>query len=266
MRIAVILSGQMRGWKVAAENQRHFWTSGYNGTLQVDFFTHTYSYSQDRTGVSKPYITRKISKKEHQEMLDFYNPKDSIFENKSINDFWGNDHWSSLFFSFVQSLKLKIKYELLNNFKYDLVIKSRFDLVFSPTFFFHLPYLMDNVIYTTQGGPMETEHNIFNLGDIVFYGKSLAMDKLINLYSYRSFLIREYKIKTGLYKKKQSGVHRLGPGTLMHEYFRDYGITPVVWNRWQETIIKLGHPENLDLFQKEDFDKMEKYFRDWYEK
>ena len=265
MKIAVLLSGQMRGWKIAAESQRHFWTAPHNMNHSVDFFTHTYDYSQDRTGVSKPYDYRTISEEEHQEMIEFYKPINSVMESKKSSDFYSSDHWCSLFYSFVQSLKLKMKYEIENDFKYDLVVKSRFDLVFDPTFFFHLPYIMDNVIYTTQGGPMETEHNIFNIGDIVFYGKSLAMDNLINIYAYRNFLIRKYDSKSGLYTKKQSGVHRLGPGTLMHEYFRDYGITPSVWSRWQETIIKKGHPENLDLFLKEDFDKMEKYFRDWYE-
>jgi hypothetical protein len=36
--------------------------------------------------------------------------------------------------------------------------------------------------------------------------------------------------------------------------------------RYQETLIKLGCPENLDLLKVGDFRKMEKYFREWYTK
>ena len=62
----------------------------------------------------------------------------------------------------------------------------------------------------------------------------------------------------------------IGPGVLMHEYLREYGITPVstlgYHGRYMETIIKLGCPEDLDLLDTREFQKMEKYFRDWYTK
>jgi len=54
----------------------------------------------------------------------------------------------------------------------------------------------------------------------------------------------------------------------MQEYFREYGITAqtIQPNRhtFIETLVKLGCPQDLDLFQHNDFHKMEKYFRDWY--
>ena len=52
MRIAVCISGQLRGWKQAIENQQWFWkTSG----AEVDYFLHTWDYSSDRLGVSQEY-------------------------------------------------------------------------------------------------------------------------------------------------------------------------------------------------------------------
>ena len=54
----------------------------------------------------------------------------------------------------------------------------------------------------------------------------------------------------------------------MQEYYRDYGITTqtIQPNRhtFIETLVKLGCPQGLDLFQHNEFHKMEKYFRDWY--
>ena len=63
MRIAVCLSGQLRQWEIAKENQKWFWgTSGY----EVDYFIHTWSYSGDRAGVSHDYEWRDISKEEYK--------------------------------------------------------------------------------------------------------------------------------------------------------------------------------------------------------
>lgn len=264
MKIAVLLSGQMRDWKACSFNQKFFWTTAVEEDIEVDYFIHTWDYSQDRTGVTKPYITREIYTEEYEEFVDFYKPKKHYIDSKTTEYFYGNDHWSSLFYSFVQTLKFKMEYEKVNNFKYDVVVKSRPDIVFDPTYHFRIPVLFNNAVYTTHGGPMEMEYGLFNFNDIIFLGNSQSMDLLINIYHYRQFLIREFENKAGLYEKKESGVHRLGPGVLMHEYFREYGITPFFNMGWQETIVKMGHPEGLDLFKKEEFDRMEKYFRDWY--
>ena len=51
MRIAVCISGQLRKWKIAAENQKWFWTTANFPDVQVDYFGHTWTYSGDREGV-----------------------------------------------------------------------------------------------------------------------------------------------------------------------------------------------------------------------
>lgn len=264
MRVAVLLSGQMRDWKAGSHNHKFFWTTAVQDDLEVDYFIHTWDYSQDRTGVSKPYETRIITPEEYEEYVEFYNPIKHVIDSKTTEYFYGNDHWSSLFYSFVQTLKFKLEYERENNFKYDVVVKSRPDIIFDPHYHFRVPVLFDNTVYSTHGGPMELEYGSFNFNDCVFLGNSQSMDLLINLYHYRQFMIREFDNNIGIHTKRKTGVYRLGPGVLMHEYFREYGITPYFGMGWQETIIKLGHPQGLNLFVKEEFDQMEKYFRDWY--
>ena len=104
MKIAICLTGQLRTWKEAYKNQQWFWeTSG----VEVDYFVHTWNYSQDRTAVSKPYETRPITDEEYGEFLATYNPKKSILDNKKSTDFYSNDHWSCLFYSLSQVLHLK---------------------------------------------------------------------------------------------------------------------------------------------------------------
>lgn len=256
MRIAVCISGQLRGWEVAYENQLWFWnTSG----AEVDYFLHTWDYSADRTAVSKPYINRKVGKKEFNKICKIYNTKKAIFDSKKQEEFYDNDHWLSLFYSLSQSLMLKREYEIENNFQYDMVIKSRPDVVFNPEITFKWPRLINNAIYTTHGGPMTMEFNMYNFNDCVFLANSYTMDLLVNLYYYRKEKIKPENAKI-------RNFFPIGPGTLMHDFFREYGITPFFDLPFKETLIKLGCPEDLHLLNNEHFPIMEKYFREWYTK
>jgi len=265
MKIAVCMSGQLRGWDIAKANQKWFWSTSKE---EVDYFIHTWNYSGDRRGVSQEYEWRDVSKKEFKEIVEWYDFKKSIYDTEEQEYFYGDDHWSALFYSFVQSVMLKRQYEIENNFEYDLVIKSRPDIAFDPEYHFTHELLEDNILYTTQGGNMRHEFNMFNLGDICFYGNSYTMDMLVNLYFYRLKVINGnsgHNTKDG-----DLNFYPIGPGVLMHEYLREYGITPVstlgYHGRYMETIIKLGCPEDLDLLDTREFQKMEKYFRDWYTK
>ena len=260
MKIAVCMSGQLRQWEIAKENQKWFWeTSG----VEIDYFIHPWDYSGDREGVSQPYVMRDVSQEEFNEVVDWYKPKKYMLDNKKQDFFYANDHWSSLFYSLAQSIKLKREYEIENNFEYDLVIKTRPDVVFDPQYFFSWEPLEHNVLFTTQGGIMEHEFYMYNANDMVFYGTSYTMDLMMSMYFYRQKVLDE----RNMFDKKLF-VGPLGPGVLMQEYFRDYGITAqtIQPNRhtFIETLVKLGCPQDLDLFQHNDFHKMEKYFRDWY--
>lgn len=260
MRVAVCLSGQLRNWKIGRDSQKWFWGTANHDIVEVDYFAHTWNYSMDRKGVSQPYEEREVTLAEYQEFKKFFDLKESKLDDLRTDHFLGNDHWSSLFYSLSQSLLMKRRYELDNNFEYDIVVKSRPDVCFNPRHWFKSPHkLYNNTLYTTHGGEMEMEFNMFNFNDCVFLGNSYTMDLLPNLYFYRQFGINTKVNKT-------ENIHPLGPGTLMHNFFRDYGITPMFDLGWNETLLKEGCPEGLNLFEEEDFDKMEHYFREWYTK
>lgn len=258
MRIAICMSGQLRQWEYGKENQKWFWSSFNQEEYEVDYFIHTWDYSQDRAGARQDYETREITTKEYEEVIKWYGPKRALIESKQPKDFLGIDHWSCLFYSLGQSLLLKQEYELENNFKYDLVIKTRPDLVFSPEYHAHIEWNMleDGQITTTHGGIMPTEFHNINFNDCVFYGNSYTMDLLINMLPYRQKMIN-HKVTDNIW------VHPIGPGVLMHDFFREFGITPYFGTRWLETILKEGVPK-VDLFNQEEFNQVEKYFRDWY--
>lgn len=262
MKIAVCMSGQLRQWEMAKENQKWFWeTSG----VEIDYFIHTWDYSGDREGVSQPYITRDVSREEFDKLVEWYKPKMCMFDDRKQDFFYTNDHWSSLFYSMAHSMMLKRQYEIDNDFEYDLVIKTRPDVVFDPMYHFSWELLENNILYATQGGLMETEFHMFNTNDMVFYGNSYTMDLVIQMYFYRQQMLDQRDII-----KDKLFTGSMGPGVLMQEYFRDYGITTqsIQPNRstFIETLVKLGCPQDLNLMDHNEFHKMEKYFRDWYNK
>lgn len=260
MRVAVCISGQLRNWQLAYQNHMWFWTSINRPNIEVDYFVHTWDYSLDRTASSKPYEERKVTSEEFEQFLGIYQPKKYIIDSKRQEDFYGNDHWSGLFYSFVKSINLKREYELENNFNYDIVIKSRPDVVFHPRQHCHIPKLENGAVHTTHGGLMPMECNMYNFDDCVFVSNSYTMDLLVNLYLYRQYKLRQTQAGVG-------NIHLFGPGTLMMEYFRDYGITPLFGLlEWFEILIKAGCPENLDLLNHDDFNQMQQYWKEWYER
>ena len=263
MKIAICMSGQLRQWEMAKENQKWFWET--SGAKQIDYFIHTWDYSGDREGVSQPYIMRDVSREEFDKVVDWYKPKGCMFDDRKQDFFFTNDHWSSLFYSMAHSMMLKRQYEIDNDFEYDLVIKTRPDVVFDPIYHFSWELLENNILYATQGGIMETEFHMFNTNDMVFYGNSYTMDLVMQMYFYRQQMLDQRDII-----KDKLFTGSIGPGVLMQEYFRDYGITTqsIQPNRstFIETLVKLGCPQDLNLMDHNDFHKMEKYFRDWYKK
>jgi len=259
MRIAVCISGQLRNWRLGFENQQWFWKTANRDIVEVDYFAHTWTSSMDREGVSQSYIEREVDQKEFLEFCNNFNVKKAILDSKEQKSFYGNDHWSGLFYSFAKSILLKREYELKNNFEYDIVVKSRPDVVFNPDRTFFIPSLPNNSIYTTHGGPMKMEFYMYNFNDCVFFSNSYTMDLLLNILPYR---------KKGIIDSDEQlkNIHPLGPGALLHDYFREYGITPHFGCSFNEVLLKLGCPDDVDMFNGRDFKRMEKYFSEWYTK
>ena len=276
-RVAVLLSGQLRQWEIAVDNQKWFWDS-LGDEYEIDYFIHTWNYSGDREGVSHEYEWRDVNKWEFNRICKAYDVKGSYFDKRLQNWFFDNDHWSALFYSYAQSVMLKKKYEMENNFTYDVVIKSRPDIVFNPkrTAYIELVNneVQDNQLFTTHGGEMEHEFGMFNIDDCVFYCNSYTADILVNMYHYRQKLldVRCFTPGTFIAKKgkEKLWIQQLGPGVLMHEFCREYGITPINTTchraTWQPTLLKLNCPRDADLFKPKGFAKIEKHFRDFYTK
>ena len=72
MKIAICMSGQLRSWEIAKENQKWFWTTHhqYSEDNTPDYFIHTWDYSGDRTGVSRPYEMRNVTQKEFDKVIE----------------------------------------------------------------------------------------------------------------------------------------------------------------------------------------------------
>ena len=178
-RVAVLLSGQLRQWDIAVDNQKWFWESA-GDRYEIDYFIHTWNYSGDREGVTHEYEWRDVNKWEFNRICKAYDVKDSYYDKKPQSWFYDYDHWSALFYSFAQSVMLKKKYEIENNFVYDVVVKSRPDIVFNPkrTCYFEQieDKTPDNQLYTTHGGEMEHEFGMYNIDDCVFYSSSYTSD------------------------------------------------------------------------------------------
>jgi len=272
MRIAVCLSGQLRNWELAYSNQINHWSYGGH---EIDYFTHTWDYSGDRTHISADYVNRDINKEEYDRFIQTYKPKKSILDSKKQHFFNGNDHWSSLFYGFSQSILLKREYELENGFEYDIVIKSRPDVIFNPhngpswpvieqektnsaSYQYFKEIYSNNKLFTTHGGQMPHEFDMFNINDCVFLSNSYTMDLMINMYFYR-----QQKINKKIPNYKNYDI--MGPGVLIGEYCRDYGITTEVGVDYLETLIKDGCPTDLDLLTPKGYRAMDKYFREWYQ-
>jgi hypothetical protein len=160
MKIALCLSGQAR-----------FIEQGYNEVLypfilkdnEIDIFIHTwdiqsqigsYFLAGDKQQVGEPISADLINK-----TLKLYSPQKYIVEPQKEFPIlpWASNHMPafysknaySMFYSIYQSNKLKIEYEIKNNFKYDWVIRSRFDVKINSRIDFTA--LNSNVINTPDG-------------------------------------------------------------------------------------------------------------------
>ena len=88
MKIAVLLSGQLRQWEYAKENQKWFWET--SGATQIDYFIHTWSYSGDRKGVSQEYEWKDIDKSEFKLPISFFCCIKYIISKRSFKKLLGS--------------------------------------------------------------------------------------------------------------------------------------------------------------------------------
>jgi hypothetical protein len=177
MRIAVVFSAQVRTALLAVPNIKKF-----IGDLwpHCDFFCHTWLKDTDKLFETEMYVlSNKITVDQAtvDELHNIYQFKKFKMEN------WEEvvlerPYDPPLFYSWIESLKLKQQYEQEHNFKYDYVVKLRLDNIYSDNI--SLRGLMDK----TEPNSLAVNNVMANgsVDDFLFISDSTVADKLIDWY------------------------------------------------------------------------------------
>lgn len=254
MKIAVCISGQPRVMKYTVHNTIHFFNTS---NFQIDYFCHTWdynSYKRKNTGKDadkNPVWWEEETAADKNEILNYMkilNPKKYIIHSKSNLHF--HFPWNSMFYSMMYANHLKREYEFENNFTYDLVVKTRYDEVYDPnaTFIIDSWFNPKNYldIYCTHKLRMEYEYNRINTSDAFFYGSSMAMDIMTDVF-WQTFELN----KESYYDDFEC----LGPGVRMQNLceHKNLNLKPV---NFPETVYR---KECIPLDPMIDYDKIKKF-------
>lgn len=214
MKIAVCLSGQPRSIEyTSASILNHF-----SGNHSYDFFCHSWNYNTWKRKDDAIYWgdTEIVDDTNLTEHILKFKPKKFLIQSK--HDLPHDYPWFSLFYSMMMANHLKKCYEIENDFRYDIVIKSRFDVICYPNTKFDPPSEINDLdFYCLHNGRMMYEYQRINDSDIIFFGTSLGMDILCDVYRknhysdftpsyYSGFAARGYDFEA------------LGPGVLIDQY------------------------------------------------
>jgi hypothetical protein len=216
MRIAVCLSGQPRVIDYAAQSILNF----FSGEHQYDFFCHTWDYNSYKRKKENPEIGEfpvwwekdvKVDVEQLKNSLALFNPKKYIIHDAHV--LGKRFIWDSLMYSLMYANNLKKQYEIENNFRYDFVVKSRYDTIFSPDRKFVLNKRADKDNYLDSfcihDARMTYEYNRVNTSDNVFYGTSLGMDMICDVYRHIYIKMKNIRLDDFEY---------LGPGSYISDY------------------------------------------------
>lgn len=258
IRIAVCLSGQPRTWKRTHANIKKFFNNVKvmnNGNIRIDYFIHTWNMNSWRDKSSQPHPGKNVTHDDNKEIIDAFNPKDSIFEVFKKHRF--PRAWDAMFYSHEQSLMLKRTTELSENFQYDVVFKARFDVIYNTQAPLRIDDLSPGACYTSCINKFPREFNYNNFDDVIFYGDSPTMDMVGDLYSTYKIL-HSTENTTGL---NVSPSIYYGPGCLLYEHMINLGILPkTVHCRY--AVFRRSFPPWFDAI--DDFDKLFMLGRRWY--
>lgn len=211
-KTAVCFSGQLRTWRHCVPFIKAFFEQP---GVEVDYFIHAWDYNSVKfKGIYEP--TSLISQAEWSEVIDVYRPKGFVLDSKEARAGLIKEYnWSSLFYSFMRSIRLKREHELARGFKYDVVVKVRPDMVYHPDFQFKDHYPEQLVAYFDWYNRFRWEFNLLNLNDITFYGSSFTMDVISNIfYEYLSRLKREVDFNEPY----------MGPGPMIQSFINRHNI------------------------------------------
>lgn len=272
-RVAVLLSGQSRTYKIALDSIKYFFETQKihrdGGTVKVDYYFHTWDTNQYTSkGSDKallhtiPYEPADIDMELIRSKLHLIDYEIETLDNKKIHNAWG-----SLLYSFYRSNYLKRKYELENNFKYDMVVKTRFDIAYYvTTTFFYVENLERQCIYTTTPlSRMPREFNSLNFDDVWFYSDSHTMDLLSYTYNY----VGEQIGNTPIRKSVGSTLHKtesmLGPGCLLNRFANIINIQGVqTGNQHGSYVVIRKNALEANLHSIQNYAELEKLNQEYY--
>lgn len=211
------------GWKAFEEK-----LCILTGAEKVDYFCHAWDFNTpphavlaaapgvDDSSVDgyKTVKGIKLTEEEKQSFVDTINPIYHVFEDEEHSKSRVKEiraraipnqkhhgivtlEWiASQFYSIMYASHLKQKYELENNFRYDIVFRMRYDLFLSDEqvgwFFnkrsndFQIPKF--NHIYSCHTRRDDNQFPFHRMGDIFWYGGTVAFDRICNLYRWLPIL------------------------------------------------------------------------------
>lgn len=237
MKIAVCLSGQPRVIEYAIPSILNF----FSGEYEFDFFCHSWNYNtykrkRDNPGIGEFPIwwedDEEVDIAQLEQSLLRFNPKKYSIQTSAV--LGDRFVWDSLTYSLMYANHLKKQYEIENNFRYDFVVKSRYDTIFRPTDKFRLNNRAVSTDYLDgfclHNARMSYEYNRVNSSDNVFYGSSLVMDMISDVYRHIFIKMKNLRADDSEY---------LGPGSFISDYIegRNLRLT-AVGNEIFETVYR----------------------------
>jgi hypothetical protein len=177
-RIAICFSAQVRTALYAVDNIKKFFGPLWD---QCDFFCHTWLKDTDKLfGPGESLFENKITVGQDtiDKLHEIYNFKKFKMEN------WEDlalviPYEPPLFYSWIESVKLKQQYEQENNFTYDYVVKLRLDNIYSDNI------SLQSLIEKSEPNSLAVNDIMQNgsVDDFVFISDSLVSDKMIRWYT-----------------------------------------------------------------------------------
>lgn len=190
--IAICFAGESRSFKTAAPFIKAFLG---NTDHDIKFFCHTWAKNTWKCTESVRHDLLD-SETLRAELMDTY-PFEAIKIDLPIDDIWiklknntlVHAHSASPFKSAALSNQLKRQYEVDNDMTFDIVFKLRLDIIFHRSL--TLEYLLatmrkpltDEVIMDSMDSPSKEFRHPWCL-DMCYYGSSLGMDIISDLYFY----------------------------------------------------------------------------------
>jgi len=278
--IAVCLSGQSRTWRAAKENIINYFdvkiNKDKNCKVNVDYFIHTWDTNSYRNKTQPRWenVDCKIDNPNEESEIKFaFKPK--LMEYETYNSDAFLEAWEGMFYSFMKSIELKRRYELMKDMTYDMVIKTRFDINFPqegvnkfglPINKFYVHSLKPFTAYASSPTPTRfpNEFNQVCFDDVFFYGDSTTMDITAQLYRWYKKIMNVGREQKVTQEFVQFPEFYYGPGTLLYKYLTNWNIHPYAEHANPYYVVR-KEAEDKGLHSINDWQEIFNISKDWYE-